>query len=176
MQIDLKVLAEALGAIAIVVSLVFVGLQIQQTYDIAVSEILAANTGHRIEANKAIIENSAVWDKANSGGVLTTEETLIIDLLLENVTAERMSLFHHRWELGNEDEAYGTLTEFAIFLSRYPGIFKIWLQAQRDIDDAISILTGETPPRAQLAEMMQRRVDEILARGAAEAPADMSNQ
>ena len=173
-QLDWKALAEALGAIAIVMSLVFVGLQIQQTHSIAVSEILAANTGHRIEANAAIIENSDVWDKANSGGVLTTEEVLIVERLIDNVTAERISLYHHYWELGDDGAAEGALMEFADFFSRYPGVFKIWLRAQRNTNEAIVILTGETPQRAQLVEIMQVRVEKILTRREAERPGEMS--
>ena len=154
--------AELVGIVTIVVSLVFVGFQIKQTQDIAVSEILAANTGHRIEANNAIIENSAVWDKANSGEMLTTEEMLIIDRLIENMWAARISLFHHMFELGDEDGALATLTDVANFYSRYPGIFEIWLQPQRDADEAVKAVTGETPRRAQIVVIMQDRVDKIL--------------
>jgi len=175
-RLDWKTLAEALGAIAIVMSLVFVGLQIQQTHSIAVSEILAANTGHRIEANAAIIENSAVWDKANSGGILTTEEVLIVERLIENVTAERISLYHHYWELGDDGAAEGALMEFADFFSRYPGIFNIWLRGQRSTNEAFGILTGEPPQRAQLVEIMQSRVDKILTRREAKRPNEMPNE
>jgi len=169
-------IAELAGIVAIIVSLVFVGLQINQTQDIAESEVLAANTGHRIEANNAIIENTAVWDRANSGAVLTTEESLIIDRLIDNFMAERISLFHHMWELGDEDGALGTLTDVANFFSKYPGVFEIWVRSQRDADEAVKAVTGVTPQRAQIVVIMQERVDKILENRESAARPGSSNQ
>jgi len=55
-RIAWKDLAEIIAISAIVASLIFVGLQMQQTQSIALSGVMAANIGHRIETNNVSAE------------------------------------------------------------------------------------------------------------------------
>ncbi len=168
-RFGIKNIAETVGVIAIVLSLVFVGLQLQQTHEIAVSEIFSANTGHRIEANIAIVDNSAVWAKASSGDVLTTEELLVIDRLIENLWEARLSLFHHFYELGDEAGADVILTDFAEYLSRNQGIFDIWTKQQLRLSEARTTLSGQENP-------LRRGVEDIASRVRALAAQDTKSE
>ena len=67
----------------------------QQTQSIALSGVMAANVGHRIETNNAIANNAVVWAKANSGAELDVAEAVLIDRLMDNVSVERVSLWLH---------------------------------------------------------------------------------
>jgi hypothetical protein len=67
----------------------------QQTQSIALSGVMAANIGHRIETNNAIANNAVVWSKANSGAELDVAEAVLIDRLMDNLSVERVSLWLH---------------------------------------------------------------------------------
>ena len=162
-RVNWKNLAESFGVIAIVISLVFVGFQLQQTQAIALSEVLSANTGHRVETNNAIVENADVWSKANDGQELTAEEALIIDRLIDNITTQRISLFHHFYELGEEEQALGVLADFAEFLHKYPGIYEIWLTSNLRTSAAITAQQGRESGLTFLVEEIRSRVDTIRA-------------
>jgi hypothetical protein len=169
-RFGIKNIAETVGVIAIVLSLVFVGLQLQQTHEIAVSEIFSANTGHRIEANIAIVDNSAVWAKASSGKALTAEEFLVIDRLIENLWEARLSLFHHFYELGDEAGADVILTDFAEYLYQNPGILEIWTNQQLRLSEARTTISGQENPLSSGVEEIRSRVQALAARNAAESP------
>ena len=163
-RFSIKDIAETIGVIAIVLSLVFVGLQLRQTHEIAVSEIFAANTGHRIEANIAIVDNSDVWAKASSGKALTAEEFLVIDRLIENLWEARISLFHHFYELGDE------ATDFAEYLYQNPGILEIWTNQQLRLSEARTTISGQENPLSSGVEEIRSRVQAPAARNSAESP------
>ena len=169
-RFGIKNIAETVGVIAIVLSLVFVGLQLQQTHEIAVSEIFSANTGHRIEANIAIVDNSAVWAKASSGKALTAEEFLVIDRLIENLWEARLSLFHHFYELGDEAGADVIMTDFAEYLYQNPGILEIWTNQQLRLSEARTTISGQENPLSSGVEEIRSRVQALAARNAAESP------
>ena len=59
--------AEFVGVIAIVGSLIFVGLQIKQEQEIALAEINLSLLASGIELNIAIGENAEVWAIGNAG-------------------------------------------------------------------------------------------------------------
>ena len=171
-RFSIKDIAETIGVIAIVLSLVFVGLQLRQTHEIAVSEIFAANTGHRIEANIAVVDNAAIWAKASSGEALTDEEYLVVDRLIENLWEARISLFHHFYELGDEAGADVILTDFAEYLYRNPGILEIWANQQLRLSDARTTVSGKENPLSSGVEEIRSRVRVLAARDAAASADD----
>jgi hypothetical protein len=67
-------LAELLGIVAIVASLVFVGMELRQSRAIAISEGNLANAEIQIERNNAINEHSIVWIRGNSGEPLAEKD------------------------------------------------------------------------------------------------------
>lgn len=165
-----KDIAETIGVIAIVLSLVFVGLQLRQTHEIAVSEVFSASTGHLIEANIAIIENSDVWVKASFGEALSTEELLVVDHLVENLWESNLSLFHHFYELGDEAGADTLATDFAEYLYRNPGILEIWTNNQLRKSKARATIHGQENSLRYGVETIRGRVEKLAEREAAESP------
>ncbi len=67
-----KDVLELIGIAAIVASLIFVGLQLKQSQDIALSASILAS---RVETNSSISDHSDVWAKGNSGADLDGGET-----------------------------------------------------------------------------------------------------
>ena len=68
---------EIIGIGAVVASLIFVGYEIRQSQDIAVSVQLDSTLQALTEVEALIIDNAEVWYKGCSGEQLTTEEQLI---------------------------------------------------------------------------------------------------
>jgi len=156
-RLNWRYVAETVGVIAIVLSLTFVGLQMRQTQAIAFSEVWSANVGHRIEANNAIAENSELWTKANLGEELSASEILVIDRLVENLTISSVAMTAQFLELGREQDAETTLTDFASFLYQNPGIYQHWLKReQRFVVDRIVVMGAEDSFGLWLKDMTTR--------------------
>jgi hypothetical protein len=77
-----KNLLEGLGIVAIIASLIFVGLQLRQAQDIALAEGYLSMLSTRNEINNSIRDEVEVWNKGLSGEELTADETLIFALIL----------------------------------------------------------------------------------------------
>jgi hypothetical protein len=160
-RIHWKQLAEIVGVVAIVASLVFVGLQLRQTQEIARSQVLSANVGNRIEANIAIADHATLWDKASSGAELSTAEEVVIDRLIDNVSVERVALWLHFLELGLDDDAELILADFAGFLYRYPGIYHRYMDRERGfVADRTAVMDAEHSLQYWV-EAMRARVEKI---------------
>jgi len=120
-----KVTAELIGIAAIVASLIFVGLQLRQDQEIAVSQIYADWDDTRIEWARLINENDEVWIRGLSGGDLNEQERLRFESLadtwfhMENgryIRARRISLASPR-DIALRDAA---------FLLDHPGLRRWW--------------------------------------------------
>ena len=82
--LDWKHISELLGMAAIVASLIFLAVQIQQEKDIAISEIRFATESNSIEVRVAIIENVDVWAKGCSASELSETEQIIFNQFKKN--------------------------------------------------------------------------------------------
>jgi len=80
-----KSIAEFLGITAVVASLVFVGLQLQQAQDIAIAEMNASGVANTLEENNAVMDNVDVWMRGNADENLTSAEAEIYLRLLTNM-------------------------------------------------------------------------------------------
>ena len=121
---DWKEIAELIGITAIVASLVFVGVQMKQEQQIALTEVYAASTSSAIELDIAISENADIWMKSNSGETLSDAESLIINRLVAAMYRRARGQANMRRIVGT----FGTaaLRDFAIQLYENPGVRRIW--------------------------------------------------
>ena len=77
-----KEIVEMAGIAAILVSLVFVGMQLQQTQAVAIAEMDANDLANQIEESNLIIENADVWVRGNADEELTPVESVIYERLI----------------------------------------------------------------------------------------------
>jgi hypothetical protein len=82
-----KSLAELLGITAIVASLIFVGLEMRQAREIAMSDGALANGANEIERHIAIGENSEIWRRGTSGEELSGNDEVVFRGLVQIVEA-----------------------------------------------------------------------------------------
>ena len=127
---DWKTPAELVGITAIVVSLIFLGLQLKQTQDIAVSEISASHHASRIELSISIADHSDVWSRGNSGEDLDHAQLVTYSSLLDGLSEQYRIQWRHNLLFGRETTVTREM-DFAAFLHRNPGARKVWI-ALRD--------------------------------------------
>ena len=121
-----KSIAEFLAITAVVASLVFVGLQLQQAQDIAIAEMNASGVANTLEENNAVIENVDVWMRGNADENLTSAEAEIYLRLLTNMNNRFYFIVQQQERLGVGDDAVLDVAEFAGFLYENPGARRVW--------------------------------------------------
>ena len=121
-----KTIAEFAGITGIIVSLVFVGLQLRQEHRVALAEFGINIAESFYEELNGRIENAAVWVKGNAGvDELSPAETAIYDALI------RKKFTHGYWtayagqQLGDTRDV--GLHDFAVFLHENPGARRTWI-------------------------------------------------
>lgn len=113
-----------LGNIAILASIIFLAMEIQQSNRIALSEQERSRTGHIIALKNQMIQNAEVWDKCSPGEELTSKEGIICDNIIMAqwgvIYAETTS-----YERFGDERRVG-IHDFARFLYSNPGARERW--------------------------------------------------
>ena len=124
--------AELVGISAIVASLVFVGIQMQQEQRIALAEIFEASESSAATIDVAIAENIDVWIKSKNDESLDQSERAIVGRLIGSLYRRaRIQTTMRRTLRSTESGSTAPLIEFAIELHANPGARSIW---QEQID------------------------------------------
>ena len=126
LKVDWKVIAESIGILSIVLSLVFVGLQLQQSQVIARNEIENQYLENRIEANGQINDHVNIWVRGLAADKLSVDDAVIFVNLLNNVNDITFFTALNHFTLGSIADARITIDDFAVFLHRNPGARRAW--------------------------------------------------
>jgi hypothetical protein len=126
MNIDWKSHAELIGILALVVSLVFVGLELRQARSIAHAEMNAGTLANRIEESSLIIGNVDVWIRGNANEQLTLREEAIYTELVKNINDRFWFNIEQQKRLGTYGGGDLDVAEFAGFLYENPGALRVW--------------------------------------------------
>lgn len=127
-------IAELVGIVAIVASLVFVGLQMQQSYKLAVSDNFLQMVANQIAANEAIAEHPDVFLRGNAAEEMSPEEMAIFEGQVGNLATMNWHVTEWNREMGKEIWAETDVVEFALYLHRSPGAYEVWLRREEDLD------------------------------------------
>ena len=136
---DWKVFAELIGFVAIVASLVFVGIELRQSRAIAIGEGNLANAELHIESNNAINEHSAVWVQGNSGETLADHDAVIFHNLVRNKAIHAFMEYARLGQLEFDSAADEINALFAVFLFENPGARQSWIRNEAFLDEHFSI-------------------------------------
>ncbi len=130
-----KDIVELVGVVAIVASLLFVGVEMRQTRNIAVSDGEKAYASIVITTQGLVNDHAEVWIKGNSGDELNKVESAIY----ANLIAARMEALFVGWlslvRLGEEESAETLLIDFTGFLHRNPGARRVWYETEMTLDE-----------------------------------------
>lgn len=132
---DWRGIAELIGIAAIVASLVFVGLQMQQEQEIAITETRSTVTQNIGDLSLIIGAAPGVWKRGLDGEELTAEERITFLTMVEAVESHTFLnyLRFRRLEV-NEPEALARNYAYALYI--YPGLKQarshedFWLESQ----------------------------------------------
>ena len=116
-----KDIAETIALAAIVASLVFVGLELQQSQSIAIADRQSQQMEREFGLTDLISEHSALIVRINNGVPLTDEEELVADSLVRSI---HMSYFFS-WSQASHLNALARsapLQALVIFLNDNPGL------------------------------------------------------
>ena len=125
-----KELFEAVGLIAIVASLVFVGIEFRQSRAIAIGEGNLANAQIQIESNNAINEYSIIWTRGNSGEPLAEHDAVIFQNLVKNVAIHAFMEYARLGQLEFDEATESVTAQFSVFLFQNPGAREVWHQTE----------------------------------------------
>jgi hypothetical protein len=121
-----RTVAESIGITAIVISLVFVGIQLRQDRDLA----QVASFGSTAESANALSElvqgNSEVWVRGLNGEELIDEELAVFMSIVRAVESRYMN-FIIRWQASGDErfdpDAHARI--YAYYIYMYPGLRRV---------------------------------------------------
>ena len=121
---------EGIGVVAVVASLVFVGLQLRQAQEIAIAEGLLSLVSMRNELNNGVRADIDVWEKARSGDELTGSEMQVFAIRVNQINDLAYFSYMQSQEItGGEGEPI-EMYDFAIFLHNNSAAKTVWLDRE----------------------------------------------
>jgi len=117
---------QVLGIFAVVASLIFVGLQMKQSQDIASAERTMIRAATSVELNNAINEYADIWERGNSGEDLDGAESVIYQNLVNTHQGFHQAAYRAAQNLGLRDLEQSNLVVYSSFLQNNPGARRVW--------------------------------------------------
>ncbi|HUF70523.1 MAG TPA: hypothetical protein VMM79_17870 [Longimicrobiales bacterium] len=118
-----------IGVVALVASLVFVGLQLRQARDIAVSTNDSAYVQTRIEVYNSINQYASIWISGSKGETLAEPDATIFRNLVRMLNESTFVDYIQQTRMG-EPTAVVIMHDFAAFLHQNPGAQRHWLEIE----------------------------------------------
>lgn len=113
---------QIIGITAVVASLIFVGLQIKQSDDIALADVLGNTAARAIDERALIAAHAETWHKACVGEQLTASESTIAANIYFNYVQSNFNSWIRLQETGIGGTGNGFLIDaYAANIHRYPG-------------------------------------------------------
>ena len=124
---DWKSIAELIGISAIVVSLIFVGIQLQQDRDLAQVASYGSVTESTNGLSELVQNNSDVWVRGLKGEDLDDAESAVFISIVRAVEQRYMNFFV-RWRASSSEDLDPQLhvRQFAYYIYMYPGLRKVY--------------------------------------------------
>jgi hypothetical protein len=130
---DWRKIIELVGVLALVMSLIFVGLQMKQTNDVAFMELDSAMVGIRVDIAELIATNSEVWARGTAGEELTASEYAVFNETISAMNTRLVVMEAHASQLGRDDIADLIRRDWAAFLHQNPGARRAWLSREDNL-------------------------------------------
>ena len=136
-----KDIAELVGIAAIVASLIFLGLQMQQAERLAQSEEDLAVLTSIISINTEMSENADIWLRGATRGDLSDTDAFIFKKLVHNNNLSYFFGYMRAIRMGRSEDARREIHDFAAMLHRNPGARGVWLETEEEYVDYRSRLS-----------------------------------
>lgn len=117
---------QVVGIFAVVASLIFLGLQMRQTQDIALTESGWNRMLAEIETRRNFKEFPDIWAKGNAGEELNPSEAAIYRALIRDLNALEFFKYYNATILDHPGAADAARWDMAGFLYENPGARREW--------------------------------------------------
>jgi len=121
---------EGIGIMAVVASLIFLGLQVRQERNVAAGQYAYEWLAARSEFIGLIIENNAIWMRGLKGEELSEEDSVTFDALATNYIGFQTARYLNRVLVSGGDE-FAVLVELAHTIETFPGLRTSWNKTSR---------------------------------------------
>ena len=121
-----KDIVEVVGIIAIIASLAFVGIQLRQEQEIAITDTYGSVSEMTIEISIVVGQNMEIWKKGLGGGELSPDEFGIFQGLYTAVESHHQRMFI-RWLRIGPGDPKEIASDFAYALYVFPGIRNLYV-------------------------------------------------
>ena len=158
---DRKEFVELIGLAAIVASLIFVGIRLRQSQDIAMAEGYSMNFAARIEVANSIKEHPDVWRKGSAGEELQAKEMEIFSVLVYQLNESAVQAFIHSLQVSGEQLARFSARDFAGFLYQNPGVRAVWSKREDNLSAFRRIHNDYDGSGDEWAEMVRTYLAEL---------------
>lgn len=159
MSRDWKGYSELIGLAAVVVSLVFVGMELRQSQRVAFAQMQATGFSNMIEVRANIMDHADIWQRGNSDAELTPTEAVIYQqmVLLEN---ERIFHAIQQFEaLGLEEYVPLDSAALAGFLYENPRARQVWQAHEARLEK----YRGMVSPGSQFTSEWVQKIESAIA-------------
>ena len=129
----IKNYAELIGIIAIVISLFLVLQELRQSRQIALGEFDMEYTQNRLLANQQITDYPELWISGCRGDDLNETEEVIFRQLVINENDLAVFKVSQALRLGDQGAANAQYTDFAGWLHRNPGAYRVWMEREQTL-------------------------------------------
>ena len=126
-------IAEFVGFLAVVLSLIFVGLQMRQTNDVAFMELDTTLVAIMVDTADLVATNAEVWVKGNAGEELNTLESAIYYEIIAAINTRWLVENMHASQLGRPDIAEILRRDWSAFLHQNPGARQVWFSREENL-------------------------------------------
>ncbi len=138
-------IAELVGVLALVLSLLFVGLQMRQTNDLAFMELDTAMVGISVDIAELVATNPEVWVKGNSGEELSASEYAVYSETIAAMNTRLVVMESHANRLGRVEIASLIRRDWAAFLHQHPGARQTWLSRENNLIEYRQLAAPDAP-------------------------------
>ena len=159
-KLDLAQTITVLANVGVIAGIVFLGIEMRQSQRIALSDMYINTVANQIETHNAIADNSEIWSKGNAGEELTPAEFAIFSGQVRTINDMAWYAIQVDLQMGLDEAASIDVAEFALYLHKNPGAFKVWL----DREEELSIYRGLLNPKQTTAEDWMDQVLSAIGR------------
>jgi hypothetical protein len=124
-RISWRNIAELVGIAAIVASLIFVGLELRQSQQIARIDAANIRAGWVLENRTEVNDHAEIWAKGNAGSDLTDTESVIYSNLIRSMHTNNRFTWAREQRIGITGANYAA-HELAWFLHKNPAALREW--------------------------------------------------
>ena len=132
--------AELLGMVAIVASLIFVGLQLRQSQRIALAEMEAASSSSSVELASLLSDHSEIWVRGIAGEELDDSDAVVFKSIVITLSDNAYSNQEQFRLLGDDELAQTVVHDFATYLHDRPGARRAWIEREASLKSSRSLL------------------------------------